>query len=178
MAPGWLPKMPSVWPLNTRGSRPQEPSKANQIKFFGSQIGGQSVINYCYTDMPMKLLLWDTTYFFVFAWALPWIIWPVWPWEGGDFDELAPTRSNLWCIFIHIVLIVLQTAFLVTLPLALVFPLGLVLLGWTAFLALNWLLCRSLNASTITFTSDPKYAPELPEHEHEQWIFINGVAAG
>ena len=48
----------------------------NQTRFFGSQVGGKSVINYSYTDLPLKLLAWDTRYFFVFAWALPWIVWP------------------------------------------------------------------------------------------------------
>jgi hypothetical protein len=146
--------------------------------FLGSQVGGKSVINYSYTDMPLKLLMWDMRYFLVFAWALPWILWPIRPAEGGHFNELAPTRSNIWCIFMHGVLILIQLAFIVTLPLALMFPFGMVLAGWTAFFTLNWLLCKTLNGNTIVYESDPKYAPALPEHEHEQWVFINGVAAG
>ncbi|RYP46545.1 hypothetical protein DL768_007261 [Monosporascus sp. mg162] len=71
---------------------------------FGSQIGGESVINYSYTDMPFKLLSKDIFYFFYYA--------------------------------------------------------------------------GTLNGSTIVFHSDPEYAPTLAEHEHEQWIFINGVAVG
>ncbi|KAG4217905.1 hypothetical protein PC116_g33615 [Phytophthora cactorum] len=54
----------------------------------------------------------------------------------------------------------------------------MVALGIAVFFAVNRLLCFFLNGKTITFTSDPKYAPALEEHAHEQWIFLNGVAVG
>ncbi|KAI1338161.1 hypothetical protein F5Y15DRAFT_407783 [Xylariaceae sp. FL0016] len=147
-------------------------------KFFGSQVGGSSVINYSYTDMPWKLMMWDVRYFFKFAWYLPWIVWPVTPCDGGDFDELSLTAPNLWCIFVHIILVFLQLTFLLALPLAFVLPVWLFLAALAAFLLVNSLLCRCLNGGTITYTSDPRYAPALREHQHEQWIFVNGVAVG
>ncbi|OTA82161.1 hypothetical protein M434DRAFT_84939 [Hypoxylon sp. CO27-5] len=150
----------------------------DRTEFFGSQVGGESVINYSYTDMPWKLMMWDIRYFFTFSWALPWVLWPVRPCDGGHFDELAFTQQNMWCIFIHSILMVLQLFFILTLPLALLFPVWMVALGMLAFFALNRLLCLGLNGSTITFESDPKYAPALEEHAHEQWIFLNGVAVG
>lgn len=78
----------------------------------------------------------------------------------------------------HGILLVLQTAFILGLPLLFIFPAWLVIFGMGGFCTLNWLLCRLLNGNTITFHSDPKYAPALDEHAHEQWIFLNGVAVG
>ncbi|KAI6088284.1 hypothetical protein F4821DRAFT_268998 [Hypoxylon rubiginosum] len=150
----------------------------DRTEYFGSQVGGESVINYSYTDMPWRLLMWDVRCFFTFAWALPWVVWPVRPCDGGHFDELSFTWENIWCMLLHAILIVLQLFFILTLPLALLFPVWMVGLGLAAFFTLNWLLCLGLNGKTITFDSDPKYAPALEEHAHEQWIFLNGVAVG
>ena len=150
-----------------------------RTRFFGSQVGGKLVINYSYTDLPAKLLLWDARYFAVFAWALPWIVWPVRPCPGGAFDELAPTRANLTCVLVHAVLVALQVGFLAALSGALALPAWLALLAVAAFLAFNKLLCRIfLNGPSIIYHSDPEYAPAREEHAHEQWIFMNGVAVG
>jgi hypothetical protein len=60
----------------------------------------------------------------------------------------------------------------------------LVLPVWTAaglvalFMLVNKALCTLLNGEGVEYHSDPEYAPALPEHAHEQWIYINGVAAG
>jgi hypothetical protein len=35
-----------------------------------------------------------------------------------------------------------------------------------------------LNGSQMRYPSNPKYAEKKPEHAHEQWIFLNGVAVG
>ncbi|KAF3066363.1 hypothetical protein GL218_09111 [Daldinia childiae] len=150
----------------------------DRTEFVGSQVGGESVINYSYTDMPWRLMMWDVRYFFTFAWALPWVIWPLRPCDGEHFDELSFTWENIWCMIIHAILVVLQLLFILTLPLAVLFPVWMVAVGLAAFFTLNWLLCLGLNGKTITFTSDPKYAPALEEHAHEQWIFLNGVAVG
>ncbi|CAJ2508537.1 Uu.00g135630.m01.CDS01 [Anthostomella pinea] len=158
--------------------RSRQSPAADHTQFFGSQVGGKSVINYSYTDMPLRLLLWDVTYFFTFAWALPWVVWPVRPCDGGHFDELSFTPENLWCVLIHLVLAVFQLAFIVLLPVAFILPVWLFIAGLIVFFSVNSLLCRCLNGSTITYTSDPKYAPALDEHQHEQWIFLNGVAVG
>lgn len=167
----------------SRSDGAQRPTSRSQpvmdrTEYFGSQVGGESVINYSYTDMPWRLLMWDVRCFFTFAWALPWVVWPVRPCDGGHFDELSFTWENIWCMLLHAILIVLQLFFILTLPLALLFPVWMVGLGLAAFFTLNWLLCLGLNGKTITFDSDPKYAPALEEHAHEQWIFLNGVAVG
>ncbi|KAI1346712.1 hypothetical protein F5Y01DRAFT_264753 [Xylaria sp. FL0043] len=150
----------------------------NRTEFFGSQVGGESVINYSYTDLPWKLVAYDIKYFFAFAWALPWIVWPVRPCDGGHFDELSFTADNIWCISVHVVLFVLQLLFLVSLPLAFLLPVYLFIAALALFFLVNGLLCRCLNGKTIMYESDPKYAPALVEHQHEQWVFMNGVAVG
>ncbi|KAI1082578.1 hypothetical protein F5B20DRAFT_578248 [Whalleya microplaca] len=165
--------------LSDRSQRTQQQQPAmDRTEFFGSQVGDKSVINYSYTDMPWKLLMKDVKYFFTFSWALPWIVWPLRPCEGHHFDELSFTRQNLWCMFVHLILVIYQLAFLVHLPVALILPVWVVTLSTVAFFTVNWLICRSLNGNTIVFESNPKYAPAREEHAHEQWIFLNGVAVG
>ncbi|KAI0397915.1 hypothetical protein F5Y17DRAFT_412725 [Xylariaceae sp. FL0594] len=163
-------------PANIAGhtGEPEE----HRTQFLGSQVGGESVINYSYTDLPWKLVAWDIKLFFKLAWALPWIIWPLRPCDGGHFDELSPTSDNIWCIAVHCVLAVLQLLFIIALPVALVLPVYLFVVALVVFFTVNWLLCLLLNGDTITYESDPKYAPALEEHKHEQWIFLNGVAVG
>ncbi|KAI0868228.1 hypothetical protein GGS24DRAFT_223910 [Hypoxylon argillaceum] len=150
----------------------------DHTEFFGSQVGGKSVINYSYTDQPWKLVAYDIKYFFTFAWALPWIVWPVRPSDGGHFDELSFTADNIWCISVHVVLFVLQLLFLILLPIAFLLPVYLFAAALGVFFLVNSLLCRLLNGNTTTYVSDSKYAPALAEHQHEQWLFLNGVAAG
>ncbi|KAI2634442.1 hypothetical protein GGS21DRAFT_543544 [Xylaria nigripes] len=159
-------------------SRPASENGGNRTEFIGSQVGGKSIINYSYTDMPWKLVAYDIRYFFTFAWALPWILWPMRPCDGGHFDELAPTADNIWCISIHVVLVIWQLSFLILLPVGLLLPVYVLMVVLGGFYIVNWLLCRCLNGKTITYESDPKYAPALEEHQHEQWVFLNGVAAG
>ncbi|KAI1371638.1 hypothetical protein F4677DRAFT_457080 [Hypoxylon crocopeplum] len=150
----------------------------DRTEFFGSQVGGESVINYSYTDMPWRLVMWDIYNFFTFSWALPWILWPVRPCDGDHFDELSFTWQNIWCIFLHGILAIIQLFFILTLPLVVLLPVWTAIIWLSIFFIVNWFLCLGLNGNTYTFTSDPKYAPALDEHAHEQWIFLNGVAVG
>ncbi|KAI4595489.1 hypothetical protein KJ359_006835 [Pestalotiopsis sp. 9143b] len=165
---------------NTGRNRSRTAGEVDHTKFYGCQVGGKSVINYGYTDMPLKLLMWDIRTFFTFAYALPWVIWPITPSESGyEFDELALTRGNLFCIFMHFVLIVLQLGFLLLLiPVCILLPVWLAVLSMAGFLGLNWLLVLTLNGKSHIYKSDPKYAPASDEHAHEKWVFINGVACG
>ncbi|KJR87435.1 uncharacterized protein SPSK_01604 [Sporothrix schenckii 1099-18] len=157
-------------------------SSTSSTSFFGSQLGGQSVINYSYTDLPWKLLAYDVYHFFRLAWALPYIVWPLWPADSGPLAELSPTLANIWCISVHAVLAVLQLVFLVGLvPAACLLPVwvatGLVL----ACLGVNHVLCTVLLngiGGAIEYRSRPECAPALPQHAHEQWVFLNGVAVG
>lgn len=157
-----------------------EPVSLKKVDFFGSQVGDQTVINYSYTDSPWRLLAWDVYYFFYYIWALPYIIFPYKPADSGPLSELSPTWANIFCIFIHTILVVLQLAFLLLLlPVAIVLPLWMTVLGIGAFMVLNKALCALLNGEDILFYSDPQYAkPNQPRFAHEQWVFLNGVAVG
>lgn len=146
--------------------------------FYRSQVGGTGVINYSYTDFPWRLFLKDILYFFKYFWALPWIVLPLTPTDSGPLDELYPSWANMWCLTVHSILIFLQLFFIFGLLVAVLFPVWVGALFAGSCLFLNWLLCLFLNGKGITFHSDEKYAQALPQHEHEQWIFLNGVAAG
>lgn len=146
-------------------------------QFYRSQVGDTSVINYSYTDSPWKLLAKDIYYFFVYLWALPWVLMPLWP--SGELDELyAYDWRNWYCVVAHFVLCVMQLVLFLALPFTLLLPIWTAAGGIAIFLFVNWLICLTLNGSDIKFNSEEKYAPALPEHEHEQWVFLNGVAVG
>ncbi|SPO04447.1 uncharacterized protein DNG_07132 [Cephalotrichum gorgonifer] len=121
--------------------------------FFGYQVGGCSTINYSYTDSPWRLFAWDIYHFFRLVWSLPWMVIPIRPQDSGAFSELAPTPENIRCLA--------------------------VVVGTTVFVAVNRAFCLLLNKGcTRLYTSDMKYAMPLPEHAHEEWIFVNGMAVG
>lgn len=150
----------------------------NVTKFFGSQIGGRSVINYSYTDLPWRLMAFDAYYFFVFLWALPHVLLPMTPTDSDDLDELSFNRGNVFCIAIHFILVILQLGFIVALPALILLPVWIAVLGIALFFLVNHGLCMLINGKEVEYHSDPQYAQASPEHAHEQWIFINGVAAG
>ncbi|KJZ77177.1 hypothetical protein HIM_03498 [Hirsutella minnesotensis 3608] len=147
-------------------------------EFYRSQIGDTSVMNYAYTDMPGRLLMRDIYYFFVYSWALPLILSPMRLTPSGQFAELYPSWPNLFALVVQVVLTACQLLFLVVLPLAVLLPVWTAVGGVAAFLLVNWLVCRVLNGPDIVFHSHPKYAKARPEHAHEQWVFLNGVAVG
>lgn len=154
---------------------PKTPAKTE----FCSQAGGRSVVDYSYTDLPWRLLGYDVYYFFHFFRAIPNVLLPADNPLSGSMSELAPTRQNIFCIAIHALLCILQLFFIVfLLPVVAIFP------GWTsavaigAYLLVNTLICKLLNGKQETYWSADEYAPKLEKHAHEQWIFLNGVAAG
>ncbi|KAG5977397.1 hypothetical protein E4U55_006852 [Claviceps digitariae] len=147
-------------------------------KFYKSQAGGETVINYSYTDYPIKILLQDLRYLFVYAWSIPRVLMPLSPCGSGDLDELYPSYKNMFCVAVHGVLATLQLMFICGLPLAVFFPLWMTGIGMTGFFILNWMLCRLLNGSELVYYSDKKYAKPDPAHEHEQWVYLNGVSVG
>jgi hypothetical protein len=154
--------------------------KMPAIKFYGSQVGGENVTPHSYTDSPMGLLRHDIWSALIWSPYLQFIMRPLWPWRSRRFCELYPSRENLWCILLHIVLIVMQSAFLVSIPFWFVFflPLTTILCGVGVFWSINEGICYLLNGSGMLWKSDPIYAKATKEHEHEQWIFLNGVAVG
>lgn len=161
-------------------SDPVKPTTAPHrgIKFFGSKVGGGLVNEYNYTDVPSKLLLWDLYYVFYYAWAIPLIVRPLRPRDGNRFDELAWGWRNAYCVAVQMVLIVMQLGFLMCIPVAFFVPPWATAVFVAAFWAVNVLLCWTLNGSRMTYVSDPKYTMGREAHEHEKWLYINGIATG
>ncbi|KXX80734.1 hypothetical protein MMYC01_203844 [Madurella mycetomatis] len=160
-------------------ARPETASPGNSdTKFFGSQIGGKSAINYSYTDMPWRLMAYDVYYFFKFLWAIPFIVWPLSPADSGELSELSFTSKNIYAVAVHVVLVILQLGFIVALPSLVTVPVWTAAAAIALFMLVNRTLASLLNGDRVEYMSDEKYAPALPEHAHEQWIYINGVAAG
>jgi hypothetical protein len=149
-----------------------------ETAFYRSQIGGPSVINYSYTDQPWRLVAKDISYFFVYIWALPWVGLPLRPTDSGALDELYPSWQNMWCMLVHFVLIVLQLTFIISLPFLFLFPLWMGAAYISCVMLVNWGLSSLLNGKDISYESDEQFAQKRPEHAHEQWIFLNGVAVG
>lgn len=150
------------------------------IKFYGSQVGGATVTPHSYTDAPSVLLRQDIcSALKLFAFS-PFIVWPLKPFGSGDLCELYPSLPNLWNMFLHVILILMQLSviLMIMLPFWGFFPVWSIIIGALAFWTVNQTICYILNGSKLLYHSDPKYAAHKDEHKHEQWIFLNGVAVG
>ena len=147
-------------------------------KFYGSQIGSPSQNPLSYTGSPLKLIRRDVFSALKLISSLPFIVWPIRPFDSGPLCELYPSAANLWAILLHVILVILQLPFVLSVPLWLLFPVWWVVCGVAAFMLVNSVFCFLLNGSKIEFPSNPEFAPAKKEHETEQWIFLNGVAVG
>ena len=81
-------------------------------------------------------------------------------------------------MFLHLMLIIMQLPFILSVPFWLMFPLWSVVGGVAVFLMINQSICFLLNGSDMEAESKKEHAERKKEHEHEQWIFLNGVAVG
>ncbi|EXF76696.1 hypothetical protein CFIO01_03507 [Colletotrichum fioriniae PJ7] len=107
---------------------------------------------------------------------------------SGEMDELYPSVGNLWCLFIHGILIVTQLAFLISLPFLATLPFQLFVLYIGGFIFVNYIFCLQLNAGTENNLLKSQHAlwPEAAnwksldpkENYSEEWIFLNGVSVG
>ncbi|KAG9772084.1 hypothetical protein ABEF93_002579 [Exophiala dermatitidis] len=139
-----------------------------------------------YTANPLLLMLNDLWLFvqITFTWpltaGLPSIILPLSPSRSKGLDELALTVPNAWSDFIHLILVVAQTLFLISLfPLAYILLPSLYLLYIVAFVLGNQWFTVLLNGRRRSgFMSDPQCVQGKRVHPHERWVFINGVAVG
>ncbi|KKK20741.1 hypothetical protein ARAM_002713 [Aspergillus rambellii] len=133
-----------------------------------------------YTASPWKLLWTDICLFFRCARYLPGIIFPLTPWNSGCLDELYPSLRNIVSVTLQLVLSVCQLLFLLSLPILLVWmvPTLGVLVYMVTVLFLNKGICDLFlnRGDSVLVSSVPE--KEAPEHQHEHWIFINGVAVG
>jgi len=154
--------------------------KMPQTRFYGSQVGGKVVTPHSYTDSPAVLIrhdLWTALKFFM---LLPYIVFPLTPQGSAQFCELYPSGANLYNIFLHLVLVLMQLPFILSIPFWIIMPVPLfwILAGVTVFFTVNHGICYLLNGPKMRYESDPKYSTVRKEHAHEQWIFLNGVAVG
>jgi hypothetical protein len=81
-------------------------------------------------------------------------------------------------MFLHFILIIMQLPFILSVPFWIFFPVWSVLGGVVVFGLINQGICYLLNGSQMRYPSNPKFVEQKKEHEHEQWIFLNGVAVG
>ncbi|KIX02811.1 uncharacterized protein Z518_08754 [Rhinocladiella mackenziei CBS 650.93] len=140
-----------------------------------------------YTANPILLIINDLWLFgqITFTWpitaGLPSIIWPPTPTRSGSLDELAFTAANAWAIALHAFLGLAQFVFLVSLvPLAFT-PLSVLYFSYiVAFVLGNQWFTILLNGwrKHGLLESNPKCIEGKAVHEHEKWVFINGVAVG
>jgi hypothetical protein len=151
------------------------------VRFFGSQIGGQTERPLSYTGSPWRLLISDIQLFNRWSFYLVNIVLPVWPWPSGDLDELYPSSANNFDIVLHSVLFVTQTGFLISLSVWATFPFFLYVTYVVAFIALNTAVCMLLNGQIpeggLPSTVDNQ-SRAWARHDDETWLFLNGVAVG
>lgn len=157
--------------------RSSKQTTEDDTQFYECQIDGQS-INYSYMDMPWTLLIWDLRILVNNLWAIPYVAWPLASWWGGSFDELYPSYDNLFTITIHSVLLVIQLAFLISLPLALFFPIYSLAMFMALFFLINHLFCLVLNGTSSKFYSEAAFTPNPDNFAHEKWVFLNGIGTG
>ncbi|KAK2022294.1 hypothetical protein LX32DRAFT_677313 [Colletotrichum zoysiae] len=102
--------------------------------------------------------------------------------HSGPMDELYPSWNNFCDITFHMVLMVTQSAFLLSLPFMSVFSFN-IFVAWVAlFTTVNYFACYMLNGwmpeGFIWSKEFPDTAQWREEHADEEWIFLNGVAVG
>lgn len=151
---------------------------AGKTTFYGSQVGSKIVVPHSYTNSPLTLLRQDVASAFSFWVFAPFIVYPFTPLSSGPLCELYPSASNLWSMFLHIILFFMQAPFLLSIPIWVFLPLWSVIAGVAVFWVINKGIWYLLNGNKMRYPSNPKFAEAKEEHKHEQWIFLNGVAVG
>lgn len=134
-----------------------------------------------YTGSPRQLLLHDILLFFRWSYLLPDIILPLWPCPSGSLDELYPSPANLYTMFLHLIAIVAQSIFIISLPLLFYIPFTLYACYFVGFLLFNEAFCKLLNGHVPPEglpSSEDDFSRSWPKHDDESWIFLNGVAVG
>lgn len=147
------------------------------VQYLPSQVDSTaSTTALPYTASPLALVWYDVGLFFSRLLYLPGTISPLHPWGSGPLDELYPSRENTFLIVAHILLIIAQLLFLLSLPMCIFYPLVAVMTYVGGFITLNYFICRVLNGrapfvkSNVTLDHPPK--------DDECWIYLNGISVG
>jgi hypothetical protein len=148
------------------------------ISFIPSQVGTSKQTPLSYTDDPTKLFTADLGLCFS-RWAfLLGIVSPFHMGKKADpFDELYPSGKNIQSVILHIILVITQSFFLLSLPFFIFIPLIWGVAYLAGFYAFNSFICLMLNGRTITLEPNKKIVP-LRSHDGEYWIYLNGVSVG
>lgn len=140
-----------------------------------------------YNGPPWTLFKDDIILFFQNIFYLKNIVFPLWgenpgrPFPSGPLDELYPSLSNIHDIVFHIILIITQSAFFLSMPFLAALPFPVFLAYVILFVAVNEVVCWRLNGSLpggVLCSSDFPECKEWEEHPDEEWVFLNGVAVG
>ncbi|KAK6858613.1 hypothetical protein PG995_005177 [Apiospora arundinis] len=157
------------WPISGTNRR--------YTQLYEAQAGGKSYTNYPNTASPFHRLVVDVYYLFYYAWTLPWLVFPLWPWRSGHFDELSPTTKNLACLLTHGMLFFEQLIFISSIPLMVCIPVWGVAFEVVLWYTVDSVLRKLLNGNSKLYHSDPRYA-EPVEGSHESWVYVNGIMIG
>ena len=150
------------------------------VEYLPAQIDStSSTVPLPYTSSPMRMLWADVKLFFHYAYALPGIVIPLGPYPSGPLDEMYPSMANTFDITLHMILILMQLVFLLSIPLCLFLPvpLGIFALFVAVALSMNHAICRILNGRKPILESNMDVSA-FPDRDDERWIFQNGVAVG
>lgn len=104
-------------------------------------------------------------------------------WQSGALDELYPNFPNLRDSFLHVILMISQSLFLITLPISLatfcVFPFAINLVFLGIFWITNKVILGLLNGvpTSRCLIGVPEKHPPVND-ESELWFFINGISIG
>ncbi len=148
------------------------------VSFLPSQIGERSQTPLSYTADPRQLLLADIVLCFQKLSFVLGIFLPLQVGSNADpFGELYPTWRNIKAVILHVVLVILQSAFFVSLLFFLVLPTSWLLGYLVAFLLVNSTLTRFLNGSSLTLEPSEDIVTKI-KHDSEYWIYLNGVSVG
>ncbi|KAJ5100062.1 hypothetical protein N7532_007063 [Penicillium argentinense] len=131
-----------------------------------------------YTASPLLLLCRDILLFVKYAWTLPGILLPLRLGRTTPLDELYPSWRSLVSFSAQVFLTISQVLFLISIPFTIILLLPAVWIFAYIFagIAINFAICMLvLNGPERVLVSRVP-VPSRPEHEHERWFFINGVA--
>ena len=148
------------------------------VRFLPSQVGRSDQTPVPWTGDPFKLL-WSDLLILLRRWStIPGIIRPLHLGKAANhFDELYLSLPNIIAMFLHSILLITQTFFLMSLPFCLTIPSGWVLLYFAAYYAWNCAISRILNGKALRLEPN-KNIVFKDKHDDEYWIYLNGVSVG
>ncbi|KAL6302978.1 hypothetical protein BKA93DRAFT_735908 [Sparassis latifolia] len=129
---------------------------------------------------PFDLLYADIVLFFQNWRYLPGIVLPLTPTPSGPLDELYPSVANLWAISVHVVLIVIEGVYILSIPLSPFFVNAAFIAYSGTVLIIVYMICFLLNkgVSGEFVFSDERLLEGYEKRDGEVWVFVNGVAVG